>query len=133
MSCIFCNIVKKREPSAKIYEDEFVIAFLDKAQITKGHTLVIPKQHYRNILAMEDELVGKLFQSVAKVSKQLKLRTDALGINIVSNNEAGAEQVVFHTHVHLIPRYKDDGIRMKSKEHYVSFEELYKLSNKLRI
>lgn len=106
--CIFCKIVSGEIPSTKIYEDDTVLAFLDISQTTRGHTLLIPKKHYRNILAMTNEEAAALFSKTPALANQLVNALKADGINIILNSEKIAGQTVFHTHIHLLPRYSDD-------------------------
>ncbi|WEV45508.1 HIT family protein [Streptococcaceae bacterium ESL0687] len=106
--CIFCKIISGDIPSFKVYEDEEVLAFLDITQTTKGHTLIVPKKHSRNLLAMEEDEASELFKRIPKIARHLKDKLGASGMNILQNNEEVAGQTVFHTHVHLIPRYQDD-------------------------
>ncbi|TLG75355.1 HIT family protein [Culicoidibacter larvae] len=105
--CIFCQIIEHHIPSYKIYEDEHVYAFLDISQATKGHTLVVPKKHCRNILDADPETVSQVFAAVAKIAVHLKDKLHADGINVTTNAEPSAGQVVFHWHVHILPRYND--------------------------
>lgn len=105
---IFEKIIAKEIPAAVVYEDDHTLAFLDVNPVSLGHTLVIPKVHYRNLLDMEDEDRNHLFATVQKVSKAIIKSGMAAGVNTVINNEPEAGQVVFHTHVHVIPRHKDD-------------------------
>ncbi|SDJ88694.1 HIT family protein [Sediminibacillus albus] len=108
--CIFCKIVAGDIPSAKVYEDENVYAFLDLSQVTKGHTLVIPKHHTRNIYETPPEVAQSFFGSVPKVASAIKEAFQPVGLNLLNNNEEAAGQSVFHLHIHLIPRYgKGDG------------------------
>ena len=108
--CIFCKIAKGEIPSAKVYEDDKVYAFLDLSQVTKGHTLVIPKDHAKNIYEISSESAGDLFSRVPKIANAIKETYGAIGMNVLNNNEAPADQSVFHIHLHLIPRYgKGDG------------------------
>ncbi|WP_339228840.1 HIT family protein [Oceanobacillus sp. FSL K6-2867] len=103
--CIFCKIVTGELPSAKVYEDEHVYAFLDLSQVTKGHTLVIPKTHTKNIYETPPEIAKELFARVPIIANAIKKTYSPLGMNVLNNNEAPAEQSVFHLHLHLIPRY----------------------------
>ncbi|MCH4168297.1 MAG: HIT family protein [Streptococcaceae bacterium] len=105
--CIFCKIVAGEIPSVKVYEDDAVLAFLDITQVTEGHTLVIPKKHSRNLLEMTADEAGELFSRIPKIASLIKENLGAEGMNIVNNNEAIAYQSVFHTHVHLLPRYAE--------------------------
>ncbi|MEK4301016.1 HIT family protein [Oceanobacillus sp. FSL W8-0428] len=105
--CIFCKIIDGDIPSAKVYEDEKVYAFLDISQVTKGHTLVIPKEHTKNIYETSPETAQELFSRIPVIANAIRDAYQPLGINLLNNNEAAAEQSVFHLHVHLIPRYGD--------------------------
>ncbi|WP_416149185.1 HIT family protein [Salipaludibacillus sp. HK11] len=108
--CIFCKIVNGEIPAAKVYEDEDVLAFLDLSQVTKGHTLVIPKNHEENIYELSEETAQKLFKVIPKISNGIKAAYNPIGLNILNNNGEAAGQSVYHYHMHLIPRYgKGDG------------------------
>mgnify|MGYP001332555880 FL=1 len=116
--CIFCKIINGEIPSAKVYEDEHVYAFLDISQVTKGHTLVIPKEHHANIFELPEELAGKLFAAVPKISNAVKKAYNPVGLNLLNNNGEQAYQTVFHYHLHIIPRYgKADGFGLKWETH----------------
>ncbi|QVK17945.1 HIT family protein [Mycoplasmatota bacterium] len=111
-NCLFCKIVNKEIPGVTIYEDEKIIAFLDISQITKGHTLIIPKKHYENVFEIDEETISHLYKQVPKIAKAIMNAFQAKGLNVVNNNGEAAGQTVFHYHVHLIPRYNDnDGFR----------------------
>ena len=130
--CIFCQIVSGQIPSSKVYEDEEVLAFLDITQVTKGHTLVIPKKHYRNMLEMDAEAASSLFARVPKIAKQLQDKLGASGVNIINNNEEAAGQTVFHTHVHLLPRFDaTDGLRLTFETHEPDFAALAQLAQEI--
>lgn len=103
--CIFCKIINGDIPSAKVYEDEHVYAFLDISQVTKGHTLVIPKTHVKNIFETPSEVARELYARIPKVANAIKDTYQPLGLNTLNNNGEAAEQSVFHLHIHLIPRY----------------------------
>ena len=109
MDCIFCKIVNGDIPSYKLYEDDKIVAFLDNTQGTKGHTLVIPKTHYSNIYEIDDEVSGYIHSKVPMIARALKKAFNPIGINVLNNNEKPL-QSVFHYHVHLIPRYSNDGV-----------------------
>ena len=130
--CIFCQIVSGQIPSSKVYEDEEVLAFLDITQVTKGHTLVIPKQHYRNMLEMDAEAASSLFARVPKIAQQLREKLGASGVNIINNNEEAAGQTVFHTHVHLLPRFDaTDGLKLTFETHEPDFAALAQLAQEV--
>jgi histidine triad (HIT) family protein len=108
-NCIFCKIVKGEIPSEKIYEDEMVLAFLDAGPVNLGHTLVVPKKHFENIYDLEENTLAHLMKIVKKISIALK-KFGADGVNITMNNDRAAGQVVFHSHIHIIPRLVGDNL-----------------------
>lgn len=110
--CIFCKIIDGSIPSAKIYEDEHVYAFMDIMPLTKGHTLIIPKNHKENVYDLSEEEASNLFKVVPKIASALKESFGPVGMNLLNNNGAPAGQSVFHFHLHFIPRYdQTDGFR----------------------
>ncbi len=116
--CIFCKIINSELPAAKVYEDDHVLAFLDISQVTKGHTLVIPKVHTENIFTLTPEAAGQLFRVVPMIANALKRAFSPVGLNLLNNNGEQAGQTVFHCHLHLIPRYgKGDGFGAVWKSH----------------
>jgi histidine triad (HIT) family protein len=102
-TCTFCKIVRNEAPASPVYEDDKVIAFLSIRPINIGHTLVVPKKHYKNIYEMPEEEVAHLYKIVKKVAYAVKNAVSAEGIRIVQNNGEAAGQVIFHLHVHVIP------------------------------
>ncbi|RWR14587.1 HIT family protein [Siminovitchia fortis] len=117
-NCIFCKIVNGELPSAKVFENEDILAFLDISQITKGHTLVIPKVHKEDIFEMDEETAAKLFSAVPKIARAIKAEFGAKGMNLLNNNGSFAGQEVFHYHMHLIPRYdENDGFSKRFVSH----------------
>ncbi|MEK7539058.1 MAG: HIT family protein [Patescibacteria group bacterium] len=107
--CIFCKIIKGEISCNKIYEDDNVLAFLDIAPVNIGHSLVIPKKHFLNIYETPEGILTEMMKVVKIISHALKSGLNADGINITMNNEGAAGQVVFHSHIHIIPRIKNDG------------------------
>ncbi len=107
--CLFCKIIKGEIPSTRIYEDENVVAFLDIFPFTKGHTVVVPIEHFSNLLEFPDEKMEKYFSALKKLSDQIKTNLKADGINILQNNFRAAGQIVDHLHFHIIPRWENDG------------------------
>lgn len=104
-NCIFCKIVSGEMPAFKIYEDEKILAFLDINPVNFGHTLVIPKEHYEMMIDTPDEVLSYIFKQVNRLMKVIK---DAMQANYVALAVTGVD--VAHFHVHLIPRYYDDGM-----------------------
>ncbi len=109
-NCIFCKLANGDIPTATLYEDDDFRVILDAGPAAKGHALIIPKEHYANLYELDDELAAKVLVLAKKMITKL---TDILGCdgyNIVQNNGEAAGQTVFHFHLHMIPRYKDDGV-----------------------
>lgn len=132
--CIFCKIINGEIPSAKVYEDEEVYAFLDISQVTKGHTLVIPKTHTKNIYETPPEVAKELFARIPVIANAIKETYQPLGMNLLNNNEAAAEQSVFHLHVHLIPRYGEgDGYKLGWTVHQDDYtpDDLAKIASEI--
>jgi len=112
--CIFCKIVRGEIPCYKVYEDADVLAFLDLSQTTKGHTLVIPKEHFDNILYTPEDVMGKVMRAAQKIAQAEVTTLGAEGVNILTNAGTMAGQTVMHFHVHIIPRYTNkDKLRLE--------------------
>lgn len=116
--CLFCKIVAGEIPSNKVYEDERTYAFLDIAPVNPGHTLVIPKAHSHNIFDIQPEDWAAVAGTARKVAIAIEEALGADGVNIGMNNREHAGQVVFHPHVHVIPRHKGDGIKLMPQRTY---------------
>ena len=110
--CIFCRIAAGKAPSERLVETPRVLAFLDIAPVHYGHALVIPRDHYENLLDLPDDLWMEMGQVSRRVAQALRSVLFAQGFNIGMNNFAPAGQVVFHTHLHVIPRYRRDGLEL---------------------
>lgn len=110
--CIFCKIIDGTIPSVKVYEDEHVYAFMDITPLAKGHTLLIPKQHVKDLFEMPSEVAGHLYSVAPKIANAIKTAFDPAGLNTLNNNGAAAYQTVFHYHLHFIPRYEQDGLKL---------------------
>ena len=109
--CVFCEIIKGNIPSKKIYEDDKVLAILDISQATRGHTLIMPKQHYENLFEIDNETLAHLITAAKKISTHyMEKDKNILGINLLNNNGTQAGQSVMHYHMHILPRYKDDNL-----------------------
>lgn len=104
--CIFCKIIAREIPAAIVYENEHVLAFLDISQVTKGHTLVIPKKHEKNVYELSEASAEHVFRSIPKIANAIKTQFEPIGMNLLNNNEEAAGQTVFHYHIHLLPRYE---------------------------
>ncbi len=127
--CIFCKIVAGEIPASKVYEDDHFLAFLDISQVTPGHTLVIPKKHARNLLELTPDETADLFNVVSRVTKKVESATQPQGMNIISNMEEIAGQSVFHSHVHILPRYsQEDDLKIDFIAHEPDFDRLAQLA-----
>lgn len=133
--CIFCKIVNGEIPSAKVFENEHIVAFLDISQVTKGHTLVIPKVHKENVYELTPEIAGQIFEVVPKIANALNATYNPIGMNLVNNNGEKAGQSVFHFHLHLLPRYGEgDGFGAVWKTHQSEYtpEDYQKMANDIK-
>lgn len=108
-TCIFCKIAAGEIPSKTLYEDEEFRVILDLSPATRGHALILPKNHYRNLFELPEEQAKKAMALAKKMAERMKEKLHCDGFNLVQNNEEVAGQTVFHFHMHLIPRYKGDG------------------------
>lgn len=107
--CIFCKIANGEIPSKTLYEDDEFRVILDLGPAAKGHALILPKDHYANLFEIPEEKAAKAMVLAKKMATQMKDRLKADGFNLVQNNGEIAGQTVFHFHMHLIPRYENDG------------------------
>lgn len=108
-TCIFCKIAAGEIPAKTLYEDEEFRVILDLGPATRGHALILPKNHYRNLFELPDEEAEKVMVLAKKMAVRIREKLHCDGFNLVQNNEEVAGQTVFHFHMHLIPRYKGDG------------------------
>ena len=126
--CIFCKIAGGEIPSSTIYEDDLFRVILDLSPATKGHALILPKNHYRNIFDIDEDIAAKVLVLAKKIAKAMKEALGCDGINIVQNNEEVAGQSVFHFHMHIIPRYQNDGQTILWTPGTSDSEELVKIA-----
>ncbi|BAK46731.1 MAG: HIT family protein [Eubacterium sp.] len=122
-NCIFCKLANGEIPTRSIYQDDTFNVILDADPATKGHALILPKDHYANLFELPDEVAAKAFVLAKKLAAVMKERLHADGFNLVQNNGEIAGQTVFHFHLHLIPRYENDGNGEKLCWNHESFTE----------
>lgn len=120
--CIFCKIVAGELPSYKVYEDAHTTAFLDIHPVSAGHTLVVPKNHSHNIFDITREDWAATAESARKVALAVEKGLGADGVNIAMNNREHAGQVIDHPHIHVIPRFKGDGLKLMPQRTYAEGE-----------
>ncbi|MDE6816677.1 MAG: HIT family protein [Lachnospiraceae bacterium] len=123
-NCIFCKIAAGEIPSKTIHEDEDFRVILDLGPVTKGHALILPKEHHKNIYELPEETAGKAMKLAKKMAAHMTERLSCDGFNILQNNGETAGQSVFHFHMHLIPRYQNDGQVISGRAGSASSEEL---------
>ena len=111
-NCIFCKIANGEIPSATLYEDDEFRVILDLNPAAKGHSLILPKEHYANLFEIPEDVLGRAAAVAKKVSGKLFTALHATGLNLVQNNGRSAGQTVFHFHMHMIPRYDDDNVKV---------------------
>jgi histidine triad (HIT) family protein len=109
-NCVFCKIVKKELPATIVFENDEFLAFYPLEQVTEGHTLVIPKKHFENVFDFESLSLERLMGVSQIVAKRLVDKNGATGINLLNASGKDAQQSVLHFHLHVVPRYKDDGL-----------------------
>lgn len=123
-NCVFCKIISGEIPAHTIYEDEKFKVILDVAPATKGHALIIPKDHYANMYELPEDTAADVIKLAKKMMQVMTDKLQCDGFNIIQNNGEIAGQTVFHFHMHLIPRYKDDGEILKYVSLHPSQEEM---------
>ncbi len=132
MDCVFCKIVEGQIPSTTIFEDNDFKVILDISPANLGHSLVICKHHYENLIEMPEELVGKGFIVAKKVAKAIKEATNCDGINILQNNGVVAGQTVFHFHIHIIPRLEKDSVKIDFGDFKTESEKIIEIGEKIK-
>jgi len=133
-NCIFCKIIKREIPSKIVFENDLNLAFLDISPISKGHTIVIPKNHYFTLEDIPDHELTETFKVVKKISMRIHQNLQINGYNILQNNFAAAGQVINHFHIHIIPRsFDDDKFRVKIPRNQASDEELNEILVKIKL
>lgn len=129
--CIFCKIIAGEIPAEKIYEDENFLAFLDIEPVNFGHTLVIPKQHFKNLEETPSEVLENLIKLIKKLAPKIKTATNADGFNVTNNCGESAGQSVMHLHFHIIPRFNNDNFKNWPIKKYAN-DEAYEIANKIK-
>ena len=132
-NCIFCKIANGEIPSTTLYEDEDFRVILDLGPATRGHALLLPKEHYKDLFDLEDEVAAKALVRAKRIAGRLQKAVGADGMNLVQNNGEAAGQTVFHFHLHLIPRYKGDTAGICWNPGTADAEGLRRLAEELRV
>jgi len=116
--CIFCKIINREIPANIVYENDMILAFLDINPINRGHTLIVPKKHYRDVYDITEDYLKEVAVVAKKISRAVKRGLRAEGVNILHASGEAAQQSVFHFHLHLVPRCKDDGLNTWPRSEY---------------
>lgn len=123
-NCIFCKIANGEIPSRTLYEDDDFRVILDLNPVTKGHALILPKDHYKNLYELDDSIAVKALPLAKKMAAVMTDQLSCDGFNLIQNNNEVAGQTVFHFHIHLIPRYNDDKQQLVMKPCGMTAEDL---------
>ncbi|HYH58872.1 MAG TPA: HIT family protein [Thermoleophilaceae bacterium] len=129
--CIFCKIVAGELPAKVVQEDEHTLAFLDINPWTRGHALVIPRRHARNLLDIDEEDLAHVMAAAKQLALRMREKLGCDGINLLVSSEPAAWQTVFHLHAHVIPRYEDDPLRLPGAPQQVDEDELAGVAREL--
>jgi len=130
--CIFCKIVAGELPAEKVDEDEHTVSFMDLNPWTRGHALVIPRNHSRDLYAIDDDDLRHSAVAARRLAKVMKERLGCDGINLLNAAEPAAWQTVFHFHLHVIPRYEDDSLEVPTRPQEASAEDLAGVAEEIR-
>jgi histidine triad (HIT) family protein len=130
--CIFCKIVAGEIPAQRVDEDEHTIAFMDLNPWTRGHALVIPRAHSRNLYEVGDQELAHTAQAAKRLALRMRDRLGCDGVNLINSCEPAAWQTVFHLHMHVIPRYEDDPLQLPTRPHEADHDELARVAEELR-
>ena len=130
--CVFCGIVAGRIPCSKVYEDELTLAFMDIGEVNPGHVLVAAKAHVENIYGLNATLAAAIFQTAARMARALNTAYAPEGVMLYQANGVAAGQTVFHFHIHLVPRYRRDGLRLTWPTQNPAREQLEANASRLR-
>ena len=130
--CIFCKIVAGEIPAHRVDEDERTIAFMDLNPWTRGHALVIPREHSANLYEIGEADLAATAAAAQRLARRMKERLGCDGINLINSCEPAAWQTVFHFHVHVIPRYDDDPLQLPTRPREADQDELAKVAEELR-
>jgi len=131
-NCLFCKIVKEEIPAMKVYEDDEVIAFLDIRPVNPGHTLVIPKEHHPSLSETPDNVAAALMRVIPQLSKAIMKAVGTDSFNLGVNNGPLAGQIVDHTHLHIMPRFENDGWDIWTGTDDLNPDDANKIANDIR-
>ena len=131
-NCIFCKLANGEIPTNSIYEDDDFKVILDASPATKGHALILPKEHFDNLYEVDDEVAAKIMPLAKKLANHMKEKLHCDGVNVLQNNEEAAGQTVFHLHVHLVPRYAGENAILEWNHLELSDDEMKEICERLK-
>ena len=132
MDCIFCAIVEGGAPAHVVFEDEKTMAFMDINPANPGHTLVVPRKHVPNIYALDDETGAAVVRTTVRVARAVKAALQPEGLSLLQTNERAGGQSVFHFHIHVIPRWRGDGLHPTRPHSRGSSRPLHEVAARIR-
>jgi histidine triad (HIT) family protein len=130
--CLFCKIVAGEVPAEVVQEDEHTLAFMDINPWTRGHALVIPREHSRDLLEIDDQQLARTLSAAKRLGQAMSDRLGCDGINLLNSTGSAAWQTIFHFHVHVIPRYDDDPLQLPTRPEQADKDELAAVAAELR-
>ena len=130
--CVFCRIAAKKIPASMVYEDEHTLAFMDVGQVNPGHVLVAARTHVENVYALDDELASAVFRTAARIARAVRTAFDPHGLNLFQANVQAGGLTVSHFHLHVLPRWHDDGMKLVWPVKNPSRDTLQSHAEKLR-
>lgn len=133
MTTVFAKIIRGEIPSAKVYEDDHVFAFMDAGQVNPGHVLVATKKPFETLMDADDESAAAMMRAAARIAKAIQAAFEPDGMTILQANKPAGWQTVPHLHLHVLPRYKDDGVELTWPRKEPGFEKLREYAEKINV
>jgi len=130
--CVFCQILAGNMPGEVVYEDEHAVAFMDIFPWTRGHAVVVPRRHAKNLYEIGDDDLAHTLSAAKRLAEQMRDRLGCDGVNLLNSCEPAAWQTIFHFHVHVIPRYENDPLELPTRPQRAEPEELAKVAAEIR-
>ena len=130
--CLFCKIVAGEIPSTRVREDERTVAFMDISPWARGHALVIPREHARNLYEISDDDLSATMAAAKRLAERMRDRLECDGVNLLNSAEPAAWQTIFHFHVHVIPRFEGDDLRPPAKPQDMGEDEIAEIAERIR-
>ena len=131
--CIFCSIVEGRLPAYVVYEDEYFLVIMDRYPFTRGHTLILTKRHVTDVYGLNSNEAEALMPLARRLAEKMREALGITGLNLLQNNGKLAGQDIYHFHLHLIPRYENDGMKLHKKPGDPPLEELEQIVGMLKL